>query len=182
MTIRTLGMCALIVAAAFGLAWGALTLAPLAFPDSADHLQQAREHPSAAPMIIVAPKLALNPSSRWPLLVEIGPPQWVPSGSILLIRGLPPGVTLSEGRQVSADAWAVPVLGLAKLRIDVAADASGRSDLALTLLGADGGFLAKARMALSINEHKRAPSEVAGNLSPAQRDAWGPHQIGRAHV
>src|SRR5262249_11691582 len=122
MTIRTLGMCALIVVAAFGLAWGALTLAPFAFPDSADHLQQAREHPSAAPMIFVPLNSVLHPSRRWPLWVEIGPPQWVPPGSILLIRGLPPAVTLSEGRQVSADAWAVPVPGLAKLRIDVAAD------------------------------------------------------------
>ena len=174
MTIKTLGICALIVVAAFGLALGMLTLAPLAFPDSSDHLQQAREHPSAAPMIIVAPKIDLNPSSRWPLLVEIGPPQWVPPGSTLLIRGLPPAVTLSEGRQVSVDAWAVPVLRLPRLRIDVAAGASGRSDLALTLIGADGGFLAKARMALSINEPKGAPSrELAGDLSPAQRDAWG---------
>src|SRR5262249_36044648 len=114
MTIRTLGICALILVAAIGLALGMLTLGPLAFPDGSDHWQQAHKHPSGAPMIIVAPKIDLNPSSRWPLLVEIGPPQWVPPGSILHIRGLPPAVTLSEGRRVSADAWAVPVLGLPK--------------------------------------------------------------------
>ena len=51
---------------------------------------------------------------------------------------------------MSADVWAVPLVGLPNLEIHVTPDIPERSDLTLTLLRNDGRLLAEARTALSI--------------------------------
>jgi hypothetical protein len=104
------------------------------------------------PIINVASTIYAEPLSSWPMPMEIGPSQRISPDSILHVRGLPSAVTLSEGRRVSADVWAVPLVALTNLELRVATGASGRSDLALMLVGTDGSMLAEARTAISINE------------------------------
>jgi glycosyltransferase involved in cell wall biosynthesis len=152
---------------------GILTLAALgkygdfAGPSGSPERSQQR---GVAPTIVVASTIYAEPASRWPMPIEVGPAQSVPPGSNLLIRGLPPAATLSEGRRMSAGAWAVAVTRLASLEVQVPAGSQGRSDLTLALVGNDDGSLAEAHTELSINEPTvmipSAPAAVARPLTP----------------
>jgi Glycosyl transferase family 2 len=130
-----------------------------------------RSKPRAvAPTIVVASTIYAEPASRWPMPIEVGPAQSVPPGSRLLIRGLPPAATLSEGRRMPAGAWTVAVARLASLEVQVPAGAQGRLDLTLALVGNDDGSLAEAHTELAINEPTvvtaSAPAAVARPLTP----------------
>jgi hypothetical protein len=57
-----------------------------------------RSKPGGAPTIVVVSTIYAEPSSRWPMPIEVGPAQSVPPDSKLLLRGLPPGATLSARR------------------------------------------------------------------------------------
>ena len=134
--------------------------------------QPSQKLRDGAPIIIVASTIYVEPSSQRPLPVEIGQPQLVPSDSVLWVRGLPAAVTLSEGRRVSADTWAVPVVGLSTLEIQVAASVSDRSNLTLTLVRADGSLLAEASTTIAINESTGTTTSAAAvaNLPPGKPD------------
>jgi glycosyltransferase involved in cell wall biosynthesis len=148
---RLLAKGALVVIAATVLLGGIFTLYP--YRNSAVvQLHSAQRVPGGVPTINVATTIYAEPMSSWPLPVEIGPSQWVSPDGALHVSGLPPTITLSEGRRVSADVWAVPLLGLSNLELLVAKSGSGKSNLALSLVAADGGILAEARTAISIQE------------------------------
>ena len=140
MTMRAWGVIALVVTTTLALLAGMLTLGPYGVPDSSfvarDPSGLSPRRSMQAPMIIAPSTIDLEPSSHAPLLIEIGPPEWVPHDSTLQVQGLPPSVALSHGRRVSSKLWAVPIAALAKVRIDVAANAPpGQSDVTLTLVG-----------------------------------------------
>jgi hypothetical protein len=126
---------------------------------------QQRLLPSQQPMIIVAAAINAPPALRTPLLIEIGPPQWVPADSALYVHGVLPQFSLSRGRRRSADLWSIPIAALADLAIDVAADASGRADLTFSLVGASGSPLAKATTTIVVS----ADAHAGGR--PAERQA-----------
>ena len=117
------------------------------------------QRPATGALIInVASTIYAEPMSPWPMPIEIGPSHRVPADSALQVRGLPSAATLSEGRRVSDGAWTLPVVGLSDLQLEVAAGFSGKADLVLALVGADGSVLAEVRTTLSISE---PPTKVA---------------------
>jgi hypothetical protein len=113
------------------------------------------------PMIIVARKITAEPTVPTPLLIEVGPPQWVTGDSTLLVQGLPSPASLSAGERLAADLWTVPVAALPNLILVVAADAVGRWNLRLRLVGAEGRLLAEARTTIVIEVPAAAPEAVA---------------------
>jgi hypothetical protein len=150
---------------------GMLTLGPFGIPDSSFDL---RDRPSPPPgrsvqaaMIIAPATIDVEPSSHTPLLIEIGPPEWLPRDGTLQVQGLPSSVTLSQGRRVSSKLWAVPIAALSRVRIDVAADAAaGQSDVTLTLVGSDGRHIADARTAIAIDALVVATANAAAKDAP----------------
>jgi hypothetical protein len=173
MTMRAWGAIALVVTMTIALLAGMLNLGPFGLPDTSFDLRdQPRPSPGRAgqaPMIIAAATIDVEPSSHTPLLIEIGPPEWVPRDSTLQIQGLPSSVTLSQGRRVSSKLWAVPVTALSRVRIDVAADAAaGQSDVTLTLVGSDGMYITEAHTAIAID------ALTADAANAAAKDGSGP--------
>jgi hypothetical protein len=163
---------ALVVTTTLALLAGTLTLGPFRIPDMAfdlrDQPSRSPRRAAQAPIMIAAPTIDVEPSSHASLLIEIGPPQWVPPDSTLQVQGLPQSVTLSQGRRVSSKLWAVPIAALSKVRIEVAADAAaGQSDVTLTLVGSDNSYLAEARTAVSINALRVAAANRAAIYTPA---------------
>jgi glycosyl transferase family 2 len=173
---RTLATGTVIVSTATLLFAGLLALGPFRNYGSSTGLvgqpQPSQELRAGSPNIIVASTIYVEPSSLWPLPVEIGQPQLIPPHSLLQIHGLPAAVTLSEGRRLSVDIWAVPMVGLSNLELLVAAGASGRWDLTLKLVAADGSALAQARSALSINGSTGSTTiaTAAAKLPPDKAD------------
>lgn len=82
--------------------------------------------------------------------------------AIVMIRGLPPRVSLSEGRSFSPGVWAVPLSGIARLEMAPAHGTSGRTDLRVELVTLDGKVLAEKVSTLYI-----LPPGVASDKEPA---------------
>ena len=130
--------------------------------------------PDRVPTLIVASTTYAEPSEAWPLLVEIAPPGWDIPDTVLQIRGLPPGATLTHGRPLSSGMWTVPIAALSNLEINVPAGVSEPSNLTLALVRADGTILAEARTVLSILEPIGAKTAVGERQPEQSKEKDGP--------
>ena len=130
--------------------------------------------PDRVPTLIVASTTYAEPSEAWPLLVEIAPPGWDIPDTVLQIRGLPPGATLTHGRPLSSGMWTVPIAALSNLEINAPAGVSEPSNLTLALVRADGAILAEARTVLSILEPIGAKTAVGERQPEQSKEKDGP--------
>jgi hypothetical protein len=103
------------------------------------------------PRIIVAAEVRVAAGVAAPMPVIVGPASAIPQGVLFLIRGLPPNWSVSEGQQLSPDAWFVPPADAPKLKITAPATAEGAAHLSLVLVTYDGSLLAQAKMNLVIS-------------------------------
>jgi len=100
--------------------------------------------------ITVAPLTHAAPSSKTQLSIQIGPQGAVLQNSFIRVRGLPPYAALSDGYAVTTGSWSVPLVAARRLAIIVPAGATGRSEIAIDLVKADGSVLARAKTVLVI--------------------------------
>jgi hypothetical protein len=102
------------------------------------------------PRIVVAPTIVAEPASQAPFIIQVGPPDALPSNSFVRLRGFPASVSLTEGHAIAPGSWAIPLFGLPSLKAIVPAGVSGRNEISITLVGVDGTTLAESRTALVI--------------------------------
>jgi hypothetical protein len=121
------------------------------------------------PRIVVAPTIRAEPASQAVLAIQVGPPEALPSNSFLRLRGFPASVSLTEGHAIAPGSWAIPLFGLATLKAIVPAGVSGRTEISISLVGADGTTLAESRTALVIAAPP--PPERIAPEPPPQRQA-----------
>jgi hypothetical protein len=107
--------------------------------------------------IDVVSVFVVEPQSDAPLNIQVGPPDALPKNAFVRIRGVPQRVILTEGYQVAVGVWAVPLFGLAALKARIPKDASGRSELQVSLVGVDGTVIAEAKTALLIGQMNVGP-------------------------
>jgi hypothetical protein len=125
--------------------------------DDAGNSRNSLDHPLPEPMQRVeVPSIAISPiiiaeaRSQLSLEIQIDPADKVRDSNLLLLRGLPAGISFSEGHSTGLGAWAVPVVRLTGLKMDVTAGVSSSSAITLSLVETDGTALAEARTALVI--------------------------------
>jgi len=121
--------------------------------------------------ITIAPLTHVAPDAKTQLAIQIGPQGAVLQNSFIRVRGLPPYAALSDGYAVTAGSWSVPLVAARRLAIIVPAGATGRSEIAIDLVKADGSVLARAKTVLVIapasaehDQHRQA--ETAGIARP----------------
>jgi hypothetical protein len=102
------------------------------------------------PNISVATTLPVEPATQVPFPIRVGPPDAVPRGSFVRVRGLPSMAALSEGHSIAPGAWAIPLIALPNLKITLPGSAPGRSEISITLVSIDGSVLVEARSTLVI--------------------------------
>ena len=107
----------------------------------------------------MAPTIVAEPASQASLVIQVGPPDSLPSNSFVRLRGFPASVSLTEGHAIAPGAWAIPLFGLSSLKAIVPAGVSGRNEISITLVGVDGTTLAESKTALVIAA--RPPPERA---------------------
>lgn len=105
---------------------------------------------TSRPTITVTATIPAEPASQIPLVIRIGPPDALPKGSFIRIRGLPPMVALSEGHSIAPGSWAVPIAALPNLKMTLPVAAIGKSDIAITLVSIDGAVLGEAKSTLVV--------------------------------
>jgi TPR repeat protein len=129
--------------------------------DVAFRLQLAQTVGSETPRIAVLSTVVAEPASQMPLQIRVAPTESIPRNSFLRLRGLPPTASLSEGHSIAPGAWAIPLNGLPRLRLNLPASASGKSDLLISLVDEDGKLLAEARVSLVIQPQTPASASPA---------------------
>jgi hypothetical protein len=102
------------------------------------------------PRIWVAAEFLARPASEVALPIRIAPPGTLPRNSFIRLRGLPYVVSLNEGYSIGPGAWAIPLQALPTLKATIPAAIAGRSELVISVLGADGIPLAEARTVLIV--------------------------------
>ena len=129
----------------------------------------ARAQQASQPQISVASTIVAEPASQTALAILIGPPGVLPEESFVRVRGLPPGVSLTEGLRVAPGWWVTSLVALPRLKANVPADIGfGRAELVIALVGKDGKVLAEARTALVVASAAMVPSQedVPADLAP----------------
>lgn len=102
------------------------------------------------PTITVSTTISAEPATQAPLPIRISPPDAVPKGSFIRIRGLPPTVALSDGHSIAPGSWAIPLAALPNLRVTLPAMPDGKSEISVALVSTDGSVLAEATSALVV--------------------------------
>jgi hypothetical protein len=130
--------------------WPKAIALALGFTLAAGALQWSAAQRRDGPRIIVAPTIVAEPASQASLVIQVGPPDALPSNSFVRLRGFPASISLTEGHAIAPGAWAIPLFGLSSLKAIVPAGVSGRNEISITLVGVDGTTLAESRTALVI--------------------------------
>lgn len=106
---------------------------------------------TSGPALSYEPALTIAAGSSKRLSVEVVAPQPVPSNTYLRLRGLPQGVTLSDGYRAGTGGWAVPLGALSNLTMTASAEARGQAEVGLALVTLDGTVLVEGRLALTLS-------------------------------
>lgn len=114
----------------------------------------------ARPVIVTPPEVSAAPSSTAALSIRVDADEPIPARAMLLVRGIPATVKLSEGRLFGPGVWVVPLNGLSRLQLHTPAN-TGRADLTVALVTLEGTTLAEAKVALTI-----APPAASSNTAP----------------
>lgn len=125
-------------------------------------------------LLIAASELRLKPGMETPMDLAIDADRELPKQAILVIRGMPPGMQLSEGRAFGPGVWVVPASELAnvKLRTPMAPKSGGL--LSVSLSTPDGVSLDEARIMLVIPSSDGEESARAASAPVASLDAAAP--------
>ena len=142
--------------------------------DVALRLQLAQTAGAEMPRIAVLATVVAEAATQMPLQIRIAPTESIPRNSFLRLRGLPPTASLSEGHSIAPGAWAIPLNGLPRLRLNLPASVTGKSELVISLVDEDGKLLAEARVSLVIQPQTPAPAPPAPAAVEKERVAPPP--------
>jgi hypothetical protein len=119
--------------------------------------------------VAVAPQLWLKPGVEAPIEIRLVPSEAVPPQSIVVIRGVPPGLRFSEGRLFGNGVWVLPAARLPDLKLQAPGDISSGGLLIIALTTLEGVALAQAEVTvLSLPETKETARTTA--TLPVERD------------
>ena len=117
----------------------------------------------------VVPQLWLKPGEETPLEIRLVPIEAVPPQSVVVIRGVPPGMRFSEGRPFGEGVWVISAARLPDLKLQTPGDISSGGLLTISLTTLDGAAIAQAYVTvLSVPEAKETARTTA--TLPVERD------------
>jgi hypothetical protein len=131
--------------------------------------------------LIVSGDLALTPGSEVPLEVRVVPADAAPPNAVIVIRGLPQGARLSEGRPFGPGVWVVPLTRLANLKLHSPADTDAAGILTVVLTSLEGTPIAEARTSVISVLPSKEPGQTTAAALPRvdPTAAVGPLPAGR---
>jgi Sel1 repeat len=121
----------------------------------------------------VSSQLWLSPGSENELEVQVVPSEAVPPQSVIVIRGVPPGMHFSQGRPFGPGVWVVPAGRLTGLKLHMPADTDGDATLSVALTTLEGVSVAEAQIAIITRRPAKPNAENTAAASPGRGDAAG---------
>ena len=128
-----------------------------------DVCAQGRE---PAPTLAAVSHLWLTPDMERPLKVRVVPSEAAPPQSLIVIRGVPQGMSFSEGRLFGAGVWVLPYARLADLKLRTPKEIGGGM-LTVTLTALDGAAIAETQITV-ISPPPRVEAGGTASLPPAR--------------
>jgi hypothetical protein len=119
-----------------------------------------------APRLSVPTRLTAAPASQTPLPIRVDPASWIPQGSFVRVRGLPPTAALSGAHSIGPGSWAIGLHELASAKILLPEGVTETADVLVMLVQADGSVLAEARFTLVVGA---APVHSERTLTPQDK-------------
>jgi hypothetical protein len=125
--------------------------------------------------IAVAPQLWLKPGVESPLDIRLIPLEAVPAQSVIVIRGVPPGMRFSEGRLFGDGVWLLPATRLPNLKLQTPGDTSSGGLLTISLTSLDGIAIAQAKVTvLSVPDAKETVGTTTALGTEREKSAGSP--------
>jgi hypothetical protein len=125
--------------------------------------------------------IQITPGAEASFSIQIKPANAVPRRAIVLIRGLPSTVTLSEGRLFESGVWGVPAADIDKLKIVSDSGQIESQDISLSVVAIDGTLLAEAQSSLvaslPVGKVGRAGPDDATLYTAAPAQAVRPEEL-----
>jgi len=123
---------------------------------------------NSAPTINVSSQLRLSPGTESKLEISFAPDA-IPPSSVVVIRGVPPDLRLSEGRPFGPGVWVVPATQIMTIKLQMPLESRVGGVLTVALTTLEGVSIAEARITLLTTPPSR---ENAGKTAspPAGRD------------
>jgi hypothetical protein len=145
---------------------------PVTLPQSESHVPAAQPE-LGLPVLSAPAKIEAAAGEDVLLPIALDGTDGVPAGSVIVIRGLPPGSTLSNGRPHGETDWTLRPGEIGDLHL-VAGAGSGESELTIQLLAPNSAILADAATILNMTAGATAAiDEAAIETEPAE--ALFPH-------
>jgi hypothetical protein len=135
--------------------------------------QSANAQPGASATIDLATEIEAVPGAEIAVPLAIRT-RGGTDNLIMLIRGLPGDVIISEGRVFGQGVWAVPLASANRLKLKTASSAGGVSEISVVVLTREGAKLAEAMTVLRIAT--RQPPQIAAQQQTASVQ---PRAVGR---
>lgn len=115
----------------------------------------------ARDIALTAPKqIAAKAGEAVDFAIAIDTGEALPERSVIAVRGLPEGASFSEGRPFGTNEWSLGPDEIDGLTLRLPEDQSGRADLRVEIVAADGAVLAHANTQLDITAPDLTPGVV----------------------
>jgi hypothetical protein len=125
--------------------------------------------------ISVASQLWLKPGEETPFEIRLIPVDAVPPQSVIVIRGVPPGMRFSEGRAFADRVWFLPAARLPNLKLQAPSDASSGGLMTISLTSLDGVAIAQAKVTvLSVPKAKETIGTTAALPAEQEKSVGSP--------
>jgi TPR repeat protein len=128
----------------------------------------AQESKSSA-RILVASQLRLSPGTQTKLELGFAPKDAIPPRSVVVIRGVPASLRLSEGRPFGPGVWVIPAAQFMSITVETPPGANAGGVLTLALTTLEGASIAEAHITL-VTASPPVEIAVAPAPPPANRD------------
>jgi SH3 domain-containing protein len=147
--------------------WSRAVMAPAV----ESHASAARPEPTL-PVLSAPARIEAAAGEDVLLPIALDGTDGVPAGSVIVIRGLPPGSTLSNGRPDGETAWAVRPDEIGDLHLIPARAASSEAVLTIQLLAPNNGILADAATIFKVTADETAAiADTVGETEEAAANA-----------
>ena len=153
---------------------GRLTLMMLVGCGPAAGWQASAQTRQQQRLLVAASELRLKPGMETPLNLAIDADRELPKQAILVIRGIPPGIQLSEGRAFGPGVWVVPASELANVKLRTPPDPKTGGLLSVSLAMPDGVALDEARISLVIQPAATQELVLSPSRPAASKEATAP--------
>jgi hypothetical protein len=129
------------------------------------------EASAEAPRIKISAQILTQAASQVALGIQLERSDPPPYSSFIRFQGLPPSVSLTEGFATGPGVWAVPLVALATLKVNVPVGVAGHANFLITLVDVEGTILAEATSELIV-EPGTAPTDQHAAARSAEHKAF----------